>query len=71
MSAFSEAVLEKKLSELSISQQSVQTLSLRLIHHREHPRPIVTVWERELRKGLHACKVGATVLEPCCQPILL
>uniref|UniRef100_A0A8C0WCJ6 CID domain-containing protein n=1 Tax=Castor canadensis TaxID=51338 RepID=A0A8C0WCJ6_CASCN len=48
MSAFSEAVLEKKLSELSISQQSVQTLSLRLIHHREHPRPIVTVWEREL-----------------------
>ncbi|PNJ80793.1 RPRD1A isoform 2 [Pongo abelii] len=50
MSAFSEAALEKKLSELSNSQQSVQTLSLWLIHHRKHSRPIVTVWERELRK---------------------
>ncbi|KAB0374701.1 hypothetical protein FD755_013193 [Muntiacus reevesi] len=43
MSAFSEAALEKKLSELSNSQQSVQTLSLWLIHHRKHSRPIVTV----------------------------
>ncbi|XP_014413645.1 regulation of nuclear pre-mRNA domain-containing protein 1A isoform X1 [Camelus dromedarius] len=51
MSAFSEAALEKKLSELSNSQQSVQTLSLWLIHHRKHSRPIVTVWERELRKA--------------------
>uniref|UniRef100_A0A8C6RS55 Regulation of nuclear pre-mRNA domain-containing protein n=1 Tax=Nannospalax galili TaxID=1026970 RepID=A0A8C6RS55_NANGA len=50
MSAFSEAALEKKLSELSNSQQSVQTLSLWLIHHRKHSRPIVTVWERELRR---------------------
>ncbi|XP_049625671.1 regulation of nuclear pre-mRNA domain-containing protein 1A [Suncus etruscus] len=51
MSAFSETALEKKLSELSNSQQSVQTLSLWLIHHRKHSRPIVTVWERELRKA--------------------
>ncbi|KAE8597408.1 hypothetical protein XENTR_v10016459 [Xenopus tropicalis] len=51
MSAFSEAALEKKLSELSNSQQSVQTLSLWLIHHRKHSRVIVTVWDRELRKA--------------------
>lgn len=57
MSAFSEAALEKKLSELSNSQQSVQTLSLWLIHHRKHSRPIVTVWERELRKGEPAARV--------------
>uniref|UniRef100_A0A8D0I3V0 Regulation of nuclear pre-mRNA domain containing 1A n=1 Tax=Sus scrofa TaxID=9823 RepID=A0A8D0I3V0_PIG len=57
MSAFSEAALEKKLSELSNSQQSVQTLSLWLIHHRKHSRPIVTVWERELRKGLNVWHV--------------
>nr|XP_048695250.1 regulation of nuclear pre-mRNA domain-containing protein 1A isoform X3 [Caretta caretta] len=50
MSAFSEAALERKLSELSNSQQSVQTLSLWLIHHRKHSGLIVTVWERELRK---------------------
>lgn len=53
MSAFSEAALEKKLSELSNSQQSVQTLSLWLIHHRKHAGPIVSVWHRELRKGKH------------------
>ncbi|MBN3314641.1 RPR1B protein, partial [Atractosteus spatula] len=51
MSAFSEAALEKKLSELSNSQQSVQTLSLWLIHHRKHSKIIVTVWYNELRKA--------------------
>lgn len=51
MSSFSESALEKKLSELSNSQQSVQTLSLWLIHHRKHAGPIVSVWHRELRKG--------------------
>ncbi|KAH0627084.1 hypothetical protein JD844_002478 [Phrynosoma platyrhinos] len=51
MSAFSESALERKLSELSNSQQSVQTLSLWLIHHRKHSPLIVTVWERELRKA--------------------
>ncbi|KAJ6657833.1 hypothetical protein lerEdw1_001883 [Lerista edwardsae] len=51
MSAFSESALERKLLELSNSQQSVQTLSLWLIHHRKHSPLIVTVWERELRKA--------------------
>ncbi|XP_030203765.1 regulation of nuclear pre-mRNA domain-containing protein 1A isoform X4 [Gadus morhua] len=51
MSAFSEAALEKKLSELSNSQQSVQTLSLWLIHHRKHSQTIVTVWLNELKKA--------------------
>ncbi|XP_053101167.1 regulation of nuclear pre-mRNA domain-containing protein 1B isoform X2 [Hemicordylus capensis] len=51
MSSFSESALERKLSELSNSQQSVQTLSLWLIHHRKHAGPIVTVWHRELRKA--------------------
>lgn len=54
MSSFSESALEKKLSELSNSQQSVQTLSLWLIHHRKHAGPIVSVWHRELRKGKHS-----------------
>ncbi|XP_007910314.1 regulation of nuclear pre-mRNA domain-containing protein 1B [Callorhinchus milii] len=51
MSSFSESALEKKLSELSNSQQSVQTLSLWLIHHRKHAGTIVHVWHRELRKA--------------------
>lgn len=56
MSSFSESALEKKLSELSNSQQSVQTLSLWLIHHRKHAGPIVSVWHRELRKGKHCLR---------------
>lgn len=58
MSSFSESALEKKLSELSNSQQSVQTLSLWLIHHRKHAGPIVSVWHRELRKGRRAGGLG-------------
>lgn len=54
MSVFSEAALEKKLSELSNSQQSVQTLSLWLIHHRKHSKAIVSVWYNELKKGKSA-----------------
>lgn len=56
MSSFSESALEKKLSELSNSQQSVQTLSLWLIHHRKHAGPIVSVWHRELRKGTRGAR---------------
>ncbi|XP_039592022.1 regulation of nuclear pre-mRNA domain-containing protein 1B isoform X2 [Polypterus senegalus] len=51
MSSFSESALEKKLSELSNSQQSVQTLSLWIIHHRKHSATIVNVWHRELKKA--------------------
>ncbi|XP_033899882.1 regulation of nuclear pre-mRNA domain-containing protein 1B isoform X5 [Acipenser ruthenus] len=51
MSSFSESALEKKLSELSNSQQSVQTLSLWIIHHRKHSSSIVNVWHREMKKA--------------------
>ncbi|CAN0280644.1 unnamed protein product [Lampetra planeri] len=51
MSSFSESALEKKLSELSNSQQSVQTLALWLIHHRKHSRSVVQVWHRELKRA--------------------
>uniref|UniRef100_A0A3Q3X0E7 CID domain-containing protein n=1 Tax=Mola mola TaxID=94237 RepID=A0A3Q3X0E7_MOLML len=51
MSSFSEPALEKKLTELSSSQQSVQTLSLWIIHHRKHSALIVKVWHRELKKA--------------------
>lgn len=36
MSGFSEGSFEKKLSELNNSAQSIQQLSLWLIHHRKH-----------------------------------
>ncbi|XP_013783116.1 regulation of nuclear pre-mRNA domain-containing protein 1B-like [Limulus polyphemus] len=51
MSGFTEAALEKKLAELNSSQQSIQTLSLWLIHHRKHHKTIIQVWFRELKKA--------------------
>lgn len=50
MSSFSESAFEKKLYELNNSQQSIQTLSLWVIHHRKHAKTIVQVWQTELIK---------------------
>jgi hypothetical protein len=51
MSGFTSQALEKKLIELNNSQQSIQTLSLWLIHHRKHHKSIVQTWTKELKKG--------------------
>jgi regulator of Ty1 transposition protein 103 len=51
MSAFTEQALIKKLADLNTSSQSIQTLSLWLIHHRKHHSTIVSVWFKELQKG--------------------
>ncbi|XP_076470124.1 regulation of nuclear pre-mRNA domain-containing protein 1B-like isoform X2 [Babylonia areolata] len=51
MTSFSDANLVKKLSELNNTQQSIQTLSLWLIHHRKHAGSIVKIWHRELSKA--------------------
>lgn len=50
MSSFTESGLVKKLLELNPSQQSIQTLSLWLIHHRKHHSIIVKTWLKELQK---------------------
>ncbi|KAJ8678608.1 hypothetical protein QAD02_014395 [Eretmocerus hayati] len=51
MAGFTEGALVKKLLELNQSQQSIQTLSLWLIHHRKHHATIVKVWFKELCKS--------------------
>ncbi|CAG2195826.1 RTT103 [Mytilus edulis] len=50
MSSFTDSNFVKKLSELNNTQQSIQTLSLWLIHHRKHSKTITQVWLRELQK---------------------
>ncbi|XP_046842620.1 regulation of nuclear pre-mRNA domain-containing protein 1B-like [Xenia sp. Carnegie-2017] len=55
--SFSSSALEKKLSELSSSQQSIQTLSLWLIHHRKHAKTVVDVWSKQLLKVKPAKKM--------------
>lgn len=49
--AFTEQGLRGKLAELNSTQQSIQTLSLWLIHHRKHADTYVPIWNTELRKG--------------------
>jgi len=50
MSSFSVSALEKKISELTNSQQSIQTLSLWCIHHRKHAKTICQTWIQEMKK---------------------
>lgn len=56
MSAFTDDALVRKLKELNSSSQSIQTLSLWLIHHRKHHGNIVKIWMRELSNGKSLCK---------------
>lgn len=49
--AFSDQSFRGKLAELNTTQQSIQTLSLWLIHHRKHAETYVSIWNAELRKG--------------------
>uniref|UniRef100_A0A182N7Y2 CID domain-containing protein n=1 Tax=Anopheles dirus TaxID=7168 RepID=A0A182N7Y2_9DIPT len=57
MSSFTETGLVKKLFDLNQSQQSIQTLSLWLIHHRKHHSIIVKTWLKELQKAPSAKKL--------------
>lgn len=52
MSAFTDTTLIKKLGDLNSSQQSIQTLSLWLIHHRKHYVTIVKTWAKQIYSGI-------------------
>lgn len=49
--SFSDSSLLKKLQDLNNTQQSVQTLSLWLIHHRKYAKTVVNTWLRELQQA--------------------
>ena len=51
MSGYSDSVLERKLVDLNNSPQSIQQLSVWLIHHRKHYQSIVKCWFKELGKA--------------------
>ena len=65
MSSFSDQNFVKKLTELNGTQQSIQTLSLWLIHHRKHSKSIIQVWYRELQKGKAALRIFHLCLAIC------
>uniref|UniRef100_A0A914W2J4 CID domain-containing protein n=1 Tax=Plectus sambesii TaxID=2011161 RepID=A0A914W2J4_9BILA len=45
---FSEQAMAKKLEQLNNTMQSIQTLSLWLLHHRKHSQRIAQVWQKEV-----------------------
>jgi len=51
MALFNDDNLKNKLVNLNMSQQSIQTLSLWLIHNKKHANTVVNVWFKELSKG--------------------
>ena len=52
MSFFTVQVLQEKLSRLSLSQDSIETLSLWIIHHKAHATTSIEVWMEDMRKGI-------------------
>jgi len=51
MSAFTESGFLKKIADLNQSQQSIQTVSLWVIHHRRHSKVIAELWFKQLMKA--------------------
>ncbi|CAG5132002.1 unnamed protein product [Candidula unifasciata] len=51
-SALNEDSVEKKLKTVTNTQDSIQTLSLWIIHHKNHHAKIVELWMRVLRKSV-------------------
>ena len=51
MSSYSVQVLQDKLARLSLSQDSIETLSLWMIHHKSKAKTSVAVWLEEFQKG--------------------
>lgn len=58
----SESQLVKRFAELSTSQQSVETLSLFLMHHRRQSQTIVHVWAKELVSASPDKKIGMIII---------
>lgn len=50
-SSVSDENLEKKFNTVVNTQDSIQTLSLWLLHHKAHHQKIVSSWMKVLKKG--------------------
>ena len=62
MTEFSEAILEKKLTELRDSQKEIQSLSQYCVHNRLHCKIIVKAWYKNLKVTAVARKLTAMYL---------
>ena len=51
MSTYSEQAFKEKISRLSLSQESIETLSLWVLQHKASADEVVQTWLSETRKG--------------------
>ena len=51
MATFNAKAFEKKLNAMDLSQTSIQTVSLWIIHHRQSIREVTAVWTEMMKKG--------------------
>ena len=51
MALLNRKAFERKLQNMSSAQDSVQTVSLWMIHHKKHADDMVIVWLDQLKKG--------------------
>eukprot|EP00128_Syssomonas_multiformis_P010949 Colp12_sorted_trinity150504_noHs@15131 len=63
MTSYSRESLEQKLKTLSASQESIQTLSLWVIHHKKYAKESADVWRKEVMKA--NASQGLTLIYLC------
>ena len=63
---FSQQALDRKLSNLTSTLQSIQALAQWAIHYRKHSKTIVSVWYKEMQKGLLEAWGQSLVTESVC-----
>ena len=51
MAHLNQKAFERKLQNMSSTQDSIQTVSLWMIHHKKHAEDMVAVWLEQLKKG--------------------
>ena len=51
MALLNQKAFERKLQSMSSTQDSVQTVSLWMIHHKKQADDMVAVWLEQLKKG--------------------
>lgn len=51
MSTYSEQAFQEKIARLSLSQDSIETLSLWVLQHKAHADEAVKTWLGEVKRG--------------------
>ena len=51
MAALNEASVQRKFANVNNTQDSIQSLSLWVLHHKAHHERIVELWFKALKKG--------------------